>query len=186
MKKLLLLGVAGMLFAACSARTTSTDTSGASPSSNSQDTTMDTGTTLNASSSPMSSASPDTSMSPNPSASSALGNLPNIITVTLNQQNNSGQSGTAVIAPTKDGKVNVTLNLKGGNFTNPQPAHIHVGSCPKPGAVQYPLTNVVNGKSVTTLNVTMETLLASSDKLALNVHKSASDLNTYTACGDVK
>jgi hypothetical protein len=82
--------------------------------------------------------------------------------------------------------VSVVLSLKGGKFMAPQPAHIHVGSCPTPGAVKYPLTNVVNGKSVTMLNVSMKELLASSDKLAINVHKSAAEVTNYTACGDLQ
>jgi hypothetical protein len=107
-------------------------------------------------------------------------------TVTLQAQNNSGQSGTAVLTEMDDSTVKVILNMRGGSFTAPQPAHIHVGVCPNPGAVQYPLTNVVNGSSETTLNVNMDTLMASADQLAINVHKSAAEASVYTACGNVK
>lgn len=97
----------------------------------------------------------------------------------------SGQTGTMTLTATKDGKTKVVLALTGGKFTEAQPAHIHEGSCPTPGAVKYPLTNVVNGKSETTLAVTLEDLLAM-PTLAVNVHKSAAEVKTYTSCGDLK
>ena len=56
------------------------------------------------------------------------------ITIALSPQNNSGQSGTAVL--TADGagtKVVITLS----NAPGPHPAHIHDGACPDPGAVVY-------------------------------------------------
>lgn len=106
--------------------------------------------------------------------------------VLLSEQNDSGQSGTATLVEDADGNVVVTLSMTGGEFTEPQPAHIHVGSCPNPGAVQYPLNNVMDGTSETVLDVTMDELLASSDYLAINVHKSAAEASVYTACGDLK
>lgn len=105
--------------------------------------------------------------------------------IQLSEQNNSGQSGTATLSE-QNGKVVVRLQLSGGNFTEPQPAHIHLGSCPNPGTVLYPLSTVVNGTSTTTLNVSMDQLLAKGDALAINVHKSAADIQTYTACGNLK
>lgn len=104
--------------------------------------------------------------------------------ISLSSQNNSGQSGTATLAE-ENGKVKVTINVSGGNFTNPQPAHIHLGSCPKPGEVLYPLQDVVNGKSTTTLNVTMKELKAKG-ALAINIHKSADEVSFYTACGNIQ
>lgn len=106
------------------------------------------------------------------------------MTVTLAEENNSAQSGTATLEE-KNGKVVVTLSLTGGSFTAAQPAHIHVGKCPDVGAVQYPLTSVVNGKSETTLDIDMKTLL-SGLPLGVNVHKSAAEAKIYTACGDIK
>lgn len=106
------------------------------------------------------------------------------INISLSSQNNSGQSGTATLAE-ENGKVKVTINVSGGNFTNPQPAHIHLGSCPKPGEVVYPLQDVVDGKSTTTLNVTMKELKAKG-ALAINIHKSAEEVSIYTVCGDIR
>lgn len=102
--------------------------------------------------------------------------------VTLGELNKSGESGTATLEEV-NGKTVVTLSLTGFP-TNAQPAHIHVGSCPGVGAVKYPLTSVVSGKSVTMLDVPLSQL----DKelpLAINVHQSAEDSKTYTACGQL-
>lgn len=111
---------------------------------------------------------------------------PTMMTVTLNEQNDLGQSGQATLVENEDGQVTVTLNMMGGEFPTAQPAHIHIGNCPEPGAVQYPLLDVVGGTSETVLDVSMEELLASSEMLAINVHKSAPEASVYTACGDIQ
>jgi hypothetical protein len=77
----------------------------------------------------------------------------------------------------------VTISLGNPNATS-QPAHIHVGSCPTPGAVVFPLTSVVNGTSVTMLNTSLEDLIAQGE-LALNVHKSEEESSVYVACGNL-
>ena len=163
MKKLMILGIFAAVLSACSA-TGTTPTPPSSPTSQS-DTSM---------------------MTASPSPAAMMEKAPTTKTITLDAQNASGQSGTAVVAATKDGKVMVTLTLKGGKFTAPQPAHIHLGSCPTPAAVVYPLTNVVNGKSVTTLNATMDQIWQAGGSLAINVHKSATEISSYTACGNLK
>ncbi len=105
------------------------------------------------------------------------------IVVDLASQSNSNQVGIATITKSGDGLV-VKLDLKSVPNTS-HPAHIHVGACPNPGAVKYPLTSVVNGMSETTLNVSLDTLKQSLP-LAINVHKSEAEANVYVACGDVK
>ncbi len=102
-------------------------------------------------------------------------------TVSLTEVNNSGQAGSAVLEEI-DGKVKVSLNLTGTKYKKGQPAHIHIGVCPGVGAVKYPLTSVMNGKSTTMLTVSMADL-AAGGPLAINVHKSASEASIYTACG---
>lgn len=114
-----------------------------------------------------------------PTAASLLGPL----TVTLTAQNNSGESGTAVLESQAGGKTKVTLNLTGAPKA-PQPAHIHVGSCPTPGAVKYPLNNVINGKSTSVIDVALDAL-KSLLPLAVNVHKSATEASVYVSCGNL-
>jgi hypothetical protein len=106
--------------------------------------------------------------------------------VMLGQVADSEQSGTAMLSEDVDGNLIIELQLSGGNYTQPQPAHIHVGSCPGVGAVEYPLTSVTNGNSTTTLEgVSLADVTNVSGGLAINVHKSAAEASIYTACGEL-
>ena len=101
---------------------------------------------------------------------------------TVNKEIN--QSGTATLEE-KEGKLEVVLTLNTAGPSGPQPAHIHSGVCPGVGAVVYPLTNVVDGKSTTLIDTTLEKL-QSQLPLAINIHKSADEVKVYTACGSLK
>ena len=108
------------------------------------------------------------------------------LTIQLNEQNGSGESGTATLKYVSASDFTVTVNLKGGGaaMAEPQPAHIHKGSCanldPKP---TYPLTNVVNGASDTTVMADMDQIV--NGGYAINVHKSAAEAGVYVSCGDL-
>lgn len=106
------------------------------------------------------------------------------IHVKIGQENKSGETGTATLTPEGTG-TKVEISLKGAPQGVPQPAHIHLGSCkklnPQP---KYGLENVVDGKSSTVVPVSMKEILANRH-LAINVHKSADDLKTYVACGNI-
>ena len=79
----------------------------------------------------------------------------------------------------------------------PYPAHIHAGTCDELGDVAHPLSEAAHPEgdpqgseptlrvfsSTTTIPVTLEDLLMAPH--ALNVHKSADDIGTYVACGDL-
>lgn len=106
------------------------------------------------------------------------------VTVTMEPQNNSGQSGTAVLQDMGDGTTKVTLNISGGSAVA-QPAHIHDGPCatlnPKP---KYPLTSVVNGTSETIVKQPLSDL--ADGTYAINVHKSATEASVYVSCGNIE
>lgn len=106
------------------------------------------------------------------------------VTVNLSSQNASGESGTVTLTPQGD-KTQVAIKLTGAPAGTQQPAHIHDGSCasldPKP---RVPLQNVVDGKSTTTLDMKLGDIMSKGG--AINVHKSAADVKTYVACGDMK
>ena len=106
------------------------------------------------------------------------------LTITLSEQNASGQNGTATLTDMGGGQLMVVINISGGSST-PQPAHIHPGTCadlnPRP---TYPLSNVVNGASETTVNANLGDLLAGT--FAINVHKSVPEASVYIACGDIR
>ena len=105
------------------------------------------------------------------------------VTVNLSAQNASGENGTATLTPKGD-KTQVVIKLTGAP-QEAQPAHIHDGSCakldPKP---RVPLQNVVGGTSTTTVDMKLADITSKGG--AINVHKSAADVKTYVACGDLK
>ncbi|HMI98841.1 MAG TPA: hypothetical protein VK488_03310 [Gaiellaceae bacterium] len=108
------------------------------------------------------------------------------VTVNLTEQNGSGESGTATL--TKEGdKTKVVLALQDNSATmmsEPQPAHIHKGSCAKLDPTPlYGLADVKNGKSTSTVNAKLDDLR--NGAFAINVHKSATEIQTYVACGDI-
>lgn len=107
------------------------------------------------------------------------------VTVQLGAQNNSGETGTAALVAREDGRTVVTLTLNGAPANVTQLAHIHLQSCANIGAVKYPLTSAINGKSETTLDIPLSQILAELP-LAVNVHKSSTEAQVYVACGDLQ
>ena len=106
------------------------------------------------------------------------------VAITLNALNNSSQSGRATLTDVDGKKTKVVVEVGSGPAGIAQPAHIHVGACPNPEAVTYPLKNVVNGRSETMLEVSLLTLKEKLP-LAVNVHKSAAEVKVYVSCGDL-
>jgi hypothetical protein len=104
------------------------------------------------------------------------------VTVQLGPVNNSGESGKATLTP-MDGMTKVVINLAGTPEGVAQPVHIHRGTCENLGGVKYPLEEVKNGKSETTVNAKLSDL--TTGDFAINVHKSEKDLSTHVACGDI-
>jgi hypothetical protein len=108
------------------------------------------------------------------------------LTVSLGEQNGSGESGKATMTAEGE-RTKVVLNLKNKSATMaaaPQPAHIHAGSCTKLNPTPaYGLTDVKGGESTSTVNVKLDDLRKGS--YAINVHKSAADIKTYVACGEI-
>jgi uncharacterized lipoprotein YajG len=106
------------------------------------------------------------------------------LAVPLVTQNDSGQDGEATLSEVDSDTTRVVLEV-GNPPGDPQPAHIHRGSCqnldPEPA---YGLENVVNGKSTSEVSVAMEDLVGQG--FAVNVHKSADEAQVYVACGDIE
>jgi hypothetical protein len=108
------------------------------------------------------------------------------LTVKLGEQNGSAESGTARLTAEGD-KTKVVVELESMSASpvaQPQPAHIHEGSCeslnPTPA---YALQDVRDGTSTTTVPVSLEDLR--NGDFAINVHKSAAAIKVYVACGDI-
>ena len=104
-------------------------------------------------------------------------------TVSLSAQGGSKQVGVATIKEV-GGFAVVSVVIAPGVKGIAQPAHIHVGSCPTPGEVKYPLSSVVDGKSETTLTISYDELMKQMP-LAINVHKSTAQSKMYVSRGNL-
>jgi hypothetical protein len=105
------------------------------------------------------------------------------VVVELGEVEGSGESGTATLTAMGD-QTRVVLEIRNPT-TRSQPAHIHEGSC-GPGLNPEPLhglLNAINGRSDTVVNRPLSELTAGG--LAINVHESNAELETYVACGNL-
>lgn len=106
------------------------------------------------------------------------------MTIVLNEQNGSGETGAAMLTDLGNGMVRVDVTVSGEPAGASQPMHIHKGTCANlDSAPAFPLNNLENGTSSTEITTTMQALLAS--PYALNGHKSAQELPAYVFCGDI-
>lgn len=106
------------------------------------------------------------------------------VTVNLEEQNDSGESGTAVLTDMGNNQVQVVVTIENAPAGVSQPMHIHEGTCDNLNAApKYPLTNLVDGKSTTVVSTTLASLLASPH--AINGHKSAEEASVYVFCGNI-
>lgn len=105
------------------------------------------------------------------------------VKVAMFAQNNSGERGVTELKDFGE-ETKVEIELIGALAGVPQPAHIHLGSCANIGGIQFPLNNVVNGKSETMISVSLDDLL-SQLPLAVNVHKSVPESAVFVSCGDI-
>jgi hypothetical protein len=115
--------------------------------------------------------------------SSAALALDDVITVKLEAQNNSGQTGTATLTP-QGNMTRVVIELLNAPTSVAQPAHIHLGTCDKlDKAPKWNLEALKGGRSTTTVPVSLETILK--EKTAINIHKSAAEAQVYVSCGNI-
>ena len=104
--------------------------------------------------------------------------------ITLYEENDSGQQGTATLEDVF-GKTRVTLTITNPPADITQPAHIHMDECNSIGSVEYPLTDLLNGQSVTILDTPLDQI-RSEAPLSINVHKSNDEAGIYVACGEIE
>ena len=98
--------------------------------------------------------------------------------------NRSGEFGTVTLTPVAGGRTEVDVALVNAPDADLQPVNVYPGSCarldPHP---KYALNYAVSGISQTLLPVQMNVLTAGG--LAVNVHKSTSEVDKYVSCGDI-
>ncbi|MCH8223146.1 MAG: collagen-like protein [Chloroflexi bacterium] len=107
---------------------------------------------------------------------------PSSLTLRIAELGGSGQTGSAVLV-SSGSKTNVVVSVGGGAAGVGQPIHIHTGTCEDLGGVEYPLTALLDGRSETTVDVSLQTLL--DGRFAVNLHESPTNAGNYTACGGI-
>ena len=115
-----------------------------------------------------------------PSIYTSCGNIPVSASpvIALSEMNNSGQTGIAILTARGDKTEVVLLATAGISQAN----HIHSGSCTNLGSVEYPLTDMADGISMTVVDATLASL--KTGDFAINLHK-IEDLSVYTSCVDI-
>jgi predicted small secreted protein len=105
------------------------------------------------------------------------------IEIELKEQNASGITGLAVLAPRGE-LTNVVIEMIQSFDIDPQPAHIHKGTCadldPEPA---YALPTLFDGIGGGDVSISLEELRTGG--YAVNVHKSVGEPDTYVACGEI-
>lgn len=105
------------------------------------------------------------------------------ITLDLEEVDDSGVAGNVRIV-SEDGQAEVTILLTQGlEDESEHPVHIHEGTCDDLGDVAYPLNDIVDGSSETTLDVDLADLRTGD--FAVNAHMSADQMDVYIACADI-
>jgi hypothetical protein len=101
----------------------------------------------------------------------------------LEPVDDSGVSGTVRIT-SDNGQVTVAILLTEGLEEDAvHPVHIHDGTCDDLGGVAYPLEDIVDGVSETTLEVDLAEIMTG--EYAINVHLSADEMSVWVACADI-
>lgn len=109
--------------------------------------------------------------------------LDDVVTVTLQAQNASGQTGSATLTPQGD-KTKVVILLSNAPAGIAHPAHIHLGQCDRlDPAPKWKLEAVKDGQSTTVVAASLDSILQ--EKAAINVHKSAEEVQVYVSCGNI-
>ncbi|MCZ6615390.1 MAG: hypothetical protein O6920_06390 [Chloroflexi bacterium] len=105
------------------------------------------------------------------------------INVPLVELNSSGQTGTATLRTGSGDTTGVTLRVTAWP-RDPQPVHIHDGTCDNLGGIAYRLKDVNFGDSETpSVKVKLDALRTGN--FAINLHDSLGSPEVYTACGNI-
>jgi len=104
------------------------------------------------------------------------------LTLTLAEQKDSGQSGTATLTADGDAQTRVVVELS--NPPGPaQPSHIHSGTCDDIGPVVAPLESVEDGKAESVVSMPLEELRRGG--LIVHAHKSEAESKVSVACAEI-
>ncbi len=134
-----------------------------------------------ASEEPGAAVSPPTaaSVSPTPTPLVSFSDGESRVVIHLSSVQGEGQTGTATFV--SNGTTTIVEISIGPTSGEAQPIHIHAGICEDVGSVLHALQNVINGKSITTIDLSLSEIVA--EGALVNVHASYADPSNYTACG---
>ena len=106
------------------------------------------------------------------------------MTIQLGDQENSGQTGSATLTA-KGAQMEIVIKVVPGPLEgDPQPLHIHFGTCgPNLGNRHFNLSDVVAGVSVTLIDAGLVSVTQGNN--AINLHKSYPEFDIYTSCGNI-
>jgi hypothetical protein len=108
---------------------------------------------------------------------------------TLQPVNSSGVRG-AVNARSSVAATGVSITISGGGSGGRHPWHVHRGTCGQNGAIlggadEYPLLEIgASGNASASAN--LEVGLSEDSQYSVNVHRSATEMGTIIACGDLR
>jgi hypothetical protein len=100
----------------------------------------------------------------------------------LAEENESGQSGTAVLSPVDGGRTRVVIDVDNAPDL-PQPAHVHPGRCGNLGDPIAALESLVNGRSETIVPISLSDLQRGG--LVVHAHKSEAEFEVSIACATI-
>ncbi|MDA0263284.1 MAG: CHRD domain-containing protein [Chloroflexi bacterium] len=111
-------------------------------------------------------------------------NNSNPVMIAMGAQNDSGQTGTAVLAG-RGNFTNVSVTLTAGTLET-ELAHIHEGRCVPGdlGGVVHALTSFAGGSGSSVTNVATSLGSLTTGGFAINTHK-AGEASVYTSCGNI-
>lgn len=105
------------------------------------------------------------------------------VNVALSEENASGETGKVNIKDI-DGKVRLSLEMRGYPEDTLQLARIISGKCSSPSQIKYELVTINNGRSETTLDVSWEEL-KSELPLSIVVYKAPTEMGSTSSCGNL-
>lgn len=114
---------------------------------------------------------------------------PQSVRIVMNAENNSGQSGFAVLTALSGSKTRVEIDVSASNDSRPQPAHVHDGRCGEIGAVKAGLANLAPdakkpGRFTSTTEIDLGFEVLQQGTYAINAHD-VRDFSLYITCGQV-
>jgi hypothetical protein len=104
------------------------------------------------------------------------------LTLTLAEQQGSGQSGTAVLTAVGDARTRIAVELSSPPGPA-QPSHVHSGTCDEIGPVVEPLESVEDGKAESVVQMSLDELQRGG--LLVHAHKSEGEPKVSVACAEI-